>query len=110
MRLNKESLAGVTDEKLRVLWDMADDKPGAKVGGLSEGAIAEEVNRRRRRNILSMSTPMMAAQSEPFVTAGQNILRSRRRQPFHSSFHPIDGSWWMMEQGRRGAIIARSRR
>lgn len=89
-KIGFDPLAVLSIEQLQRMWDIADNTPGERVRGFTKGAISLKIAER------------VVVRSERMLP----ILRLRRRI-FH---HPIDGSWWMVEQNRRGAIMARSRR
>lgn len=90
MGLNNErvgSLGELSKHQLRKYWEEADKTPGEQVtveglGSVTKGEFYQELVERTKRS----------------------------RTPWRRTFHPIDGSWGMREQGKRGAIIARSKR
>lgn len=91
---NKENfnpLIGLTLERLGELWDRADGTPGERAGGFTKGQISAEIANRNR-------------------TEGDKKPEQRRPRRTGQPPHPIDGSWGMMEQGRRGSVMARLRR
>lgn len=99
MRQNKErvgSLGDLSMKQLRGYWEEADNTPGEHVmveglGSVTKGEVYEELAGRSVRGEIKQPRK-------------SRISRPRR------TFHPIDGSWGMMEQSKRGAVMARSRR
>lgn len=96
MGLNKErvgSLRELSKRQLRKYWDQADNTPGEQVtvaglGSVTKGEFYQELVGRDNRS--------------PRI--------NQSRTPWKRTFHPIDGSWGMRVPGKRGAIIARSKR
>ncbi len=98
MVLSRErvDLHSQTDKELQLSWDKADDAgdevviPG--IGSVTKGDIYAEISQRAKEE-----------------TNGKMPRRSVKR--FAPSFrHPIDGSYFMSAQNKRGMLMARSRK